>query len=257
MGRILNAYQSRFCSMLKQAGARRPQQGANWLVAKAQRLSDSTRLPLSATLTQVYQNLQRQCLRETPNSNNQHPTAAALARSGAPREKLEAQSSKLGQSFWCDSGLGGLARWLRAAGYDALWHWQIADDDLLKKARAGSRTLLTTDSMLMERRLIRNRVVPALWLPPTLSIPQQMQMVISEFSLNLQEPRCMACGGELQRVNKEAVRDRIPPKTSCWLDEYFLCQRCDQLFWRGTHWGRIRRELEGLFGGAGVSSANG
>lgn len=30
--------------------------------------------------------------------------------------------------FACDAMLGGLARWLRAAGYDATWTYGIEDD---------------------------------------------------------------------------------------------------------------------------------
>jgi len=56
----------------------------------------------------------------------------------------------------------------------------------------------------------------------------------------------MACGGELERVSKESVRERIPPKTYRWLDEYFVCSRCDKVFWRGTHWERITKELQQL-----------
>jgi len=121
------------------------------------------------------------------------------------------------------------------------------DDHLLREARASGRTVLTTDSMLMERRLMRDRIISALWLPPTLFIPEQLAMVISEFRLELREPRCMSCGGELRRVDKESVRERIPPRTWRWLDEYYLCTQCDRLFWRGTHWERIRRDLEKLF----------
>ena len=47
--------------------------------------------------------------------------------------------------------------------------------------------------------------------------------------------------GELRAVNKDAVLERIPPKTARWLDEYFVCNSCGQLFWRGTHW----REVQG------------
>ncbi len=54
----------------------------------------------------------------------------------------------------------------------------------------------------------------------------------------------MSCGGELRRVPKETVCDRIPPKTGRWQDEYHLCTRCDKLFWHGTHWQRIREGLE-------------
>ena len=67
--------------------------------------------------------------------------------------------------------------------------------------------------------------------------------MFGEFGLKRHEPRCMSCGGELRRVEKEALRERIPPRTYRWLDEYFVCARCDRLFWRGTHWMRIDRDL--------------
>jgi uncharacterized protein with PIN domain len=229
MGRILKAYETRFRSMLKQAGARRPEQGAEWLVARARRQSAATDLPLYAALTQAYQRLQRQVL-----SPRRRGLAFPILGAIAPE-------------FWCDSGLGGLCRWLRAAGYDALWDPCIEDGELVQRARSDGRVLLTTDSLLMERRLVRDRVVLALWLPPTLTIPEQMRLAIDEFHLSLRESRCMACGGQLRRVPKESLRERIPPKTWRWLDEYFVCTRCDQLFWRGTHWHRIRNGLEEFF----------
>ena len=123
----------------------------------------------------------------------------------------------------CDAGLGGLARWLRAAGYEAVWQPDIADDELLRQARAMPATILTTDSMLMERRLLRDGIIPAFWLPPTLRIPEQLALVFREFGLTLRGPRCMSCGGELRRGYKEALRERIPPRTYRWLDEYFVC----------------------------------
>jgi uncharacterized protein with PIN domain len=41
----------------------------------------------------------------------------------------------------------------------------------------------------------------------------------------------MSCGGELLKGDKEALRERIPPKTYRWLGEYFVCGRCGKLFW--------------------------
>jgi uncharacterized protein with PIN domain len=53
----------------------------------------------------------------------------------------------------------------------------------------------------------------------------------------------MACGGALQAVEKASVAARIPPRTARWKDDYFVCGRCGQLFWEGTHWERIRERL--------------
>ena len=100
--------------------------------------------------------------------------------------------------------------------------------------------------MLMERRVVRDRIVPALWLPPTMEIPSQLKLVFRELDLRILAPRCMSCGGPLRTADKEALRERIPPKTYRWLDEYFVCSRCGKLFWHGTHWSRIAKTLAEL-----------
>ena len=53
----------------------------------------------------------------------------------------------------------------------------------------------------------------------------------------------MACGGALLRATKEEVKERVPPRTFNWLEEYWRCERCDRVFWRGTHWRRIEERL--------------
>ncbi|HID21210.1 MAG TPA: hypothetical protein EYP14_02270, partial [Planctomycetaceae bacterium] len=147
-------------------------------------------------------------------------------------------------TFVCDAGLGGLARWLRAAGYEAHWQADVDDDELIRQARTMPAILLTTDSLLMQRGVIRDGLVPAVWVPPTLKKTEQLRLVLSELQLPVRDPRCMSCGGELRRVDKEAVKDRIPPRTYRWLDEYFVCTVCDKLMWEGTHWARIERTLD-------------
>ena len=205
--------------LLQKSNARRLEAGVQWLIANADRLSEREGIPRSAALTNTYERLAL------------HPYFRKKNLRSAPT------------LFFCDAGLGGLARWLRAAGHDALWRSGIDDDELLREARQKSATILTTDSMLMERRLLRDGVVAALWLPPTLKIREQLNLVFREFGLKVSEPRCMACGGELVSQDKEAIRERIPPKTYRWLDEYFQCHRCGKLFWRGTHWERISQQL--------------
>ena len=86
-------------------------------------------------------------------------------------------------------------------------------------------------------------------MPPTLKMVEQLALVFRELGLTVREPRCMSCGGELRRVEKEVLRDRIPPKTWRWVDEYFLCTQCDKLFWHGTHWQRIKARLKWLGSG--------
>jgi uncharacterized protein with PIN domain len=189
MSRILKAYETRFRWLLQQVHARRLDQGVEWLVEKARRISTNERVSSADALTRVYERLSTK------------PPFRPACRATA------------GHRFFCDAGLGGLARWLRAAGYEARWEAGIDDDVLLREAVTSSETIVTTDSMLMERRIVRDRVVPAVWLPPTMDIPSQLKWVFRELGLKILAPRCMSCGGPLRTADKEALHDRIPPST--------------------------------------------
>ncbi len=224
MSRIRKGYEARYRALLQQTRARRLDEGVQWLGNKAEGLSARESVSLTEALGRVCEDLAKKVL------NRGRVCGSA------------------GIRFWCDAGLGGLARWLRAAGYDALWEPDIADDVLVREARRAGATILTTDSMMLERRVLRDGEVPAFWLPPTLCIADQLGLVFRQYGLKMGQPRCMSCGGELRRGNKEALRERIPPRTYRWLDEYFVCSRCDKLFWHGTHWRRIVQALAQLKG---------
>lgn len=149
----------------------------------------------------------------------------------------------LGPDFHCDAGLGGVARWLRAAGYDAAFWPGIDDDDLLRKVIPGGAVLLTSDRRMVERGVIASGALAALLTPIHLKKLDQFGFVRDQLQLPLKAARCMSCGGRLSPVAKEAVRERIPPRTYPWLDDYYLCERCGRLFWQGTHWRRIQEGL--------------
>jgi uncharacterized protein with PIN domain len=220
MGRILKAYETQFRWLLQEVGARRLDKGVQILVGKARILSATQRISLADSLACSYERVAGRC---------------RILRPKAQPQDLH---------FFCDAGLGGLARWLRAAGYEAEWESGIDDDALLQKAASISATILTTDSMLMERRVVRDRLLPTLWVPPTLHIQQQLALVFREFGLAIRPPRCMNCGGSLVRVDKETMREQIPPRTYRWLEEFFTCSQCGKLLWQGTHWKRIRQKLQ-------------
>ena len=237
MSRIRKAYEARFRALLLQLRARRLEPGVIWLSDKARRRSANSSVPLTQALGEAYEHLRNQVARR---QTRMEP---------APSESAQGPVT-VPRGFVCDAGLGGLARWLRAAGYDALWLPDIADAEIVKKARDLHRTLLTTDSLMMQRRLLRDGIVSALWLPPTLTKEEQLSLVFRELGLALLPPRCMSCGGELRRVEKEKMRDRIPPRTWRWVDDYFVCAQCGHLFWHGTHWRKIREQLAKAAGAA-------
>lgn len=233
MGRIQKAYEAKFRRLLAGLQARRADQGVDWFLTRARHVARTQHLSLTQALTLVY----RATLRKTrPGRAASHPPV--------PRGSRSQDDAAI--CFWCDAGLGGLARWLRAAGYEAQWSAQISDAELLRRAQRGHAIVITTDSLLMERRLVRDGHIVALWVPPSLKPLDQLALVLEELRLPLRDARCMNCGGPMEPVDKEALRERIPPRTYKWLDEYFRCRQCGQLFWHGTHWRRIQQRLQAL-----------
>jgi len=149
-------------------------------------------------------------------------------------------------AFFCDAMLGGLARWLRAAGYDADFEYGIDDDALIERARTNGRVILSSDGPLFERNVIKNGHIQAVYVPQQLSKLQQLRFVLGELKLPVQPARCMACGGELAEVPKHTVMDQVPPLAYRSCERFWRCERCGKLLWHGTHWQKIARRLQEL-----------
>lgn len=218
MKRILWAYAEKFRMLVVRLGARKPEKGMEWFLGQAKCVEQT-----SVALERLYQGYRRR-----------------VGRFLVTREKRRSVHSMM---FVCDVGLGGLARWLRAAGYVSFWREGAGDAELVEEARTKAAILLTTDSGILERRLLRKGIVLACWLSPGLTKLQQLEAVLLEFELPLLPSRCMECGGELKRVEKEQIEGIAPPKTYVWRNEFFVCQGCGKLLWHGTHWKRITQEL--------------
>jgi uncharacterized protein with PIN domain len=151
--------------------------------------------------------------------------------------------------FACDAMLGGLTRWLRAAGYDAFWQLGIDDRELIRLSRETGRVLLSSDTRLFEFAVLRDGEQPALFVPLRLSPLEQLGFVLAKLRLSLREPRCMVCGGELVEMPREQVKDLVPPRTFAWLERFWQCAGCGKVFWHGTHWQRIAKALEQVASG--------
>ncbi|HUT58971.1 MAG TPA: Mut7-C RNAse domain-containing protein [Phycisphaerae bacterium] len=145
--------------------------------------------------------------------------------------------------FLCDAMLGGLARWLRAAGYDARFDYGIDDRALIERARQSGGVILSSDGPMFERNVIKSGQVRALYVPQQLSRLEQLRFVVDRLRLPRLETRCMACGGRLAQVPKHRVMGEAPPLAFRNCERFWRCGRCGKLFWQGTHWQRIDRLL--------------
>ena len=149
-------------------------------------------------------------------------------------------------TFFCDAMLGGLARWLRAMGYDAAFEYGIDDAQLIVRARAEGRAILSSDGPLFDRNVVSSGEVEALYVPQQLTKLDQLHFVVDALHLTRRQPRCMACGGELTEVPKHTVMDEAPPLAFRNCEHFWRCGSCGKLLWHGTHWQKITRRLDEL-----------
>ena len=161
------------------------------------------------------------------------------------------EERKLLPKFVCDAMLGGLARWLRAAGYYAEFDVHVKDGEIVRKSLDEQKVMLTSDSGIMERYAVSEKLVDCIFIPVGLSPVEQLARVLRELDLPLRRSRCMDCNGELRTACLEEVRAQVPAKVAACCSEYFLCQRCKKAFWHGSHWGSITRRLNAAVEPAG------
>lgn len=147
-------------------------------------------------------------------------------------------------TFLCDDMFQGLARWLRAAGYDVVCSPGLPDGDLVRRAGREGRLLLTSDAKMLERKVIQSGEVRTLFVPRGLSNEEALAFVVRKLGLELHDSRCMSCGGTLDCVPKESVRTLVPDMAYDAYGEFFRCSACGKIYWHGTHWERICATLQ-------------
>jgi uncharacterized protein with PIN domain len=231
-GGLDHGYRARFLALARRRGASDAQAEADRLLTEARAAAPHGAAHAGA-LAELF-------WREAASLPATTTTSAGADAAGADAERSP--------RFLCDPSLAGLARWLRAAGFEADVGSGVPGHRLPDEALRLGRVLLTTDADALDRRIVAQGALAVVWVPSALTMCEQLRMVAFDLGLAAREPRCMRCGGTLAAAAKEAVRPRIPPRTALWRDDYFLCLSCGGLFWQGTHWERIARALEEAVG---------
>ncbi len=231
-GRTEAGFRHRFRALLALVGPKRLEFGVDLLLDRGHERAARDGVLLGRALADLYEETRRKVRRRVE--------VTGCCWGSPPWETFAVSPPR----FLCDPSLGGLARWLRAAGYEATVDRQVPGHRLPDEALRRGLALLTTETEVLFRRIAADGSLVVVWVPSALTMKEQLRMVMRDLGLGLREARCMACGGELVPTPKEAVLPRIPPRTARWLDEYFVCAGCDRLFWHGTHWNRIAQALE-------------
>ena len=141
--------------------------------------------------------------------------------------------------FVLDVHLGKLATYLRLLGFDTWYQHDCDDKELATIADCEQRILLTRDRGLLKRSI----VTYGYWVRAIYPI-QQTQEILERFALwSKIEPfkRCLRCNGKLVSVELDQVSARLPTKTQQYYREFHLCQKCQQIYWKGAHYSNLQQ----------------
>jgi hypothetical protein len=139
--------------------------------------------------------------------------------------------------FVLDVHLGTLARYLRLLGFDTAYDNRSGDDDLLGRAAAEVRTLLTRD-----RGLLRRRVTTDARLVRGTDPLEQLIDVVRRLRLGgwiRPYTRCTACNGVLVPARRADVAPLVQPGTLRDQEKFAACAACGKVYWEGAHHARI------------------
>jgi len=144
--------------------------------------------------------------------------------------------------FAVDGHLGKLATYLRLLGFDAFYQNDIEDEEIARIACERERVLLTRDVRL----LMRNNIVHGYWLrskEPRI----QIREVLQRYQLSEEITpwhRCLRCNGTLRTVAKREIVDRLQPLTKLHYHEFYVCQSCEQIYWKGSHYEPLKQFVQ-------------
>ena len=151
--------------------------------------------------------------------------------------------------FLVDEHLGRLGRHLRLPGFDTesapsdLPGGDLGDQALVDLAKDSHRVILTRDHGLVERS--RRAGVPAHEVKSS-HPDEQFREVIAAFEVRKLAAsgvgfltRCLDCNSTVHRMPRESAQGRVPTDIYESQDEFFCCQRCERLYWKGSHYDRM------------------
>ena len=133
---------------------------------------------------------------------------------------------------------------LRLLGYDTLYSPEMTVERLLQGAAESERIVLTRGQA--EKRFPGAKNVYSV---RSEHPPEQLREVVGRFELDAKSglwTRCTLCNGMIEPAEKAALESQVGPRIFQLYNEFFRCQACGHLYWKGSHTDRILKNLSSL-----------
>ncbi|HKJ45182.1 MAG TPA: Mut7-C RNAse domain-containing protein [Balneolales bacterium] len=148
--------------------------------------------------------------------------------------------------FVLDVHLGKLARIMRMLGIDTLYDSAYDDPQITEIGCREQRFILTRDIDLLKQTKIKY----GHWMRNTDPINQTDEILLTFDVYSQMDPftRCLSCNGMLRPVAKEKVADQLPPGVKKYYEKYHQCDRCQKVYWKGSHYEHMSEWLRKYYG---------
>ena len=147
--------------------------------------------------------------------------------------------------FILDVHLGGLARYLRFAGFDTLYSsMDPGDQSIAYVSKHENRIAVSRDIGLLKRSIIQY----GYWIRHT-QVQNQFSEIAKRYKLMAYAnpfSRCTLCNGLIDQVEKHAVINELPPRVGEQFNEFWRCSQCQQIYWKGLHYLKIKKCIDDL-----------
>ena len=134
-----------------------------------------------------------------------------------------------------------LAKWLRLLGYDTKVIKAISLLNLIRIAKKERRIIVTRSREVLNHPLEFERIFIH-----SNDLEGQLQelkpwLVCDE---NYMFTRCPEDNELLKDIKKEKIIELIPERVALLYDEFKICQKCGRVYWKGTHYQKIKERLK-------------
>ncbi|MDY6880151.1 MAG: Mut7-C RNAse domain-containing protein [Desulfatiglans sp.] len=144
--------------------------------------------------------------------------------------------------FVADINLRDIAKYMRALGFDVFFDPSLSPLEIIALSREKNRIILTRSKNLLKHKEVSHGIL--MRHGPTV---KQIAFIIRHLDIKDRiNPfsRCLLCNSPLENISKTEIEDRIPPRTKEFCDEYAHCRKCDKIYWKGTHYIKMKHMID-------------
>ena len=139
--------------------------------------------------------------------------------------------------FLVDGMLGNIVKKLRLFGLDSEYFSDIDDSKLIEKAKNENRIIISRDRHLIDRA--NKNDVLSIYVTKENEIEQFLE-ILETTNLQLDEisgdvARCTKCNSTTSQISKLKIGNKVPQGVLEFNDKFWKCDKCDQIYWEGTH----------------------